>query len=179
MRARPCGARCLAGAAAASDRRRLLPSAAVAVTTAVSVVGVYDSETSCGAARTRLTRGAFDVARTSNIANSASVGEAPSEAPTACGMLLPCVPRAGMDQLPFPDMKIVIWSFLSLFFVVCAIGGLLRAVNGHDAPSIIRGLVISALFSWWAWGSWKRASRPRTLGMARIEEPHRRPWRRR
>ncbi|MEU1619565.1 DUF6086 family protein [Streptomyces sp. NPDC005722] len=53
----------------------------------------YDSETSCGAACTRLTTGAFDVARTSNIANSASVGEAPSEAPTACGMLLPCVPR--------------------------------------------------------------------------------------
>ncbi|MFE5080201.1 hypothetical protein [Streptomyces mirabilis] len=73
-------------------------------------------------------------------------------------------------------MKIVIRSFLALFLIVCAIGGLLSAVNGHDAPSIIRGLVVSALFSWGAWGSWKRASRPRIPGIARIEEPHQRPW---
>ncbi|MDX3089204.1 MULTISPECIES: hypothetical protein [Streptomyces] len=76
-------------------------------------------------------------------------------------------------------MKIVIWSFLALFFVLCAIGGVLSVVNGHGAPSIIRGLVATSLFSWWAWASWKRASRPRPPGMARIEELHRRPWQRR
>ncbi|WP_327344553.1 hypothetical protein [Streptomyces europaeiscabiei] len=58
-------------------------------------------------------------------------------------------------------MKIAIWSLLSLLLIVCAIGGLLSAVKGHDAPDIIRGLVVSALFSWGAWGSWKKASRPR------------------
>lgn len=76
-------------------------------------------------------------------------------------------------------MKIVIWSLLALLLVVCAIGGLLSAVNGHDAPDTIRGLVVSALFSWGAWGSWKRASRPRNPGFVGIEEPRRRPWRRR
>ncbi|MBD9725802.1 hypothetical protein PV755_00995 [Streptomyces caniscabiei] len=76
-------------------------------------------------------------------------------------------------------MKIVIWSLLALLLIVCAIGGLLSAANGQDAPNIIRGLVVSALFSWGAWGSWKKASRPRSPGIAHIEEPHRRPWRRR
>ena len=76
-------------------------------------------------------------------------------------------------------MKIVIWSFLALFLIVGAIGGLLTAANGHDAPSVIRGLVVSALFSWGAWGSWKRASRGHTPGIAPIQEPHQRLWRRR
>ncbi|MFF4586558.1 hypothetical protein [Streptomyces sp. NPDC001388] len=76
-------------------------------------------------------------------------------------------------------MKIVMWSFLALSLIVCAIGGLLSAAHRHDAPDIIRGLVASALFSWGAWGSWKRASRPRTPGIPRIEGPHQRPWRRR
>ncbi|MFE7708560.1 hypothetical protein ACFU6I_22815 [Streptomyces sp. NPDC057486] len=76
-------------------------------------------------------------------------------------------------------MKIVIWSFLALFLIVAAIGGLLSAAHGHDAPSVIRGLVVSALFSWGAWGSWKRASRPRIQGIAPIQEPHQRLWRRR
>ncbi|MFH8799694.1 hypothetical protein ACH4F6_08885 [Streptomyces sp. NPDC017936] len=76
-------------------------------------------------------------------------------------------------------MKIVIWSFLSLFLVVGAIGGLLSAVNGHDAPDVIRGLAVSALFSRGAWGSWKRASRPRPPEIARVVEPRERPWRRR
>ncbi|WP_179860012.1 hypothetical protein [Streptomyces sp. 1222.2] len=45
-------------------------------------------------------------------------------------------------------MKIVIWPLLALILIVCVTGGLLSAVNGHDAPDIIRGLVVSALFSW-------------------------------
>ncbi|MFE2580326.1 hypothetical protein [Streptomyces sp. NPDC059378] len=75
-------------------------------------------------------------------------------------------------------MKIVIWSFLTLLLIVCAIGGLISAVNGHDAPSVIRGLGATAGFSWMAWASWKRASRPRTLEVAPIRESHQRPWRR-
>ncbi|WP_329299430.1 hypothetical protein OG410_13960 [Streptomyces sp. NBC_00659] len=76
-------------------------------------------------------------------------------------------------------MKIVIWSFLALFLIVAAIGGLLSAAHGHDAPSVIRGLVASAWFSWGAWVSWKRASRPRNTEIAPIQEPHQRLWRRR
>ncbi|WEH18278.1 hypothetical protein [Streptomyces sp. VNUA24] len=76
-------------------------------------------------------------------------------------------------------MKIVIWSALSLFLIVCAMGGLLSAANGHNAPDVIRGLVVSALFSWGAWVSWKKASRPRMPGMTSTYEPRQRPWRRR
>lgn len=103
-RAGPCGAFC---AAAAGDRRRVLPSAAVAVTTAVSVAGAADSETSFGAACTRLTTGAFDLARTSNIANSASAGETPSEALTAsdlrCGVgVAPLLPKGRRGPVTVP-----------------------------------------------------------------------------
>ncbi|WP_159054223.1 hypothetical protein [Streptomyces sp. AS58] len=76
-------------------------------------------------------------------------------------------------------MKIVIWSFLALFFTVGAIGGLLSAANGHDAPSVFGDLLVSAVFARGAWASWKRASRPEMPRIARIEEPHVWPWRRR
>ncbi|MFF9060214.1 hypothetical protein ACF09K_16240 [Streptomyces sp. NPDC014882] len=76
-------------------------------------------------------------------------------------------------------MKIVIWSFLSLSLVVAAIGGLLGAAKGNDAPDVIRGLAASALFSWGAWGSWKRASRPRTPEIVPAREPRRTLRRRR
>lgn len=88
----------------------------------------------------------------------------------------PLHPGVGKGWLLFPGMKIVIWSFLTLFFAVCAIGGLLSAVQGQDASTVIRHLGASAMFSSCAWGSWQKASRPRIP--AWLEEPRRRPWRR-
>jgi hypothetical protein len=76
-------------------------------------------------------------------------------------------------------MKIAMWSFLALLLTACTIGGLLSAAQGHDAPGVIHDLAVSALFSRGAWLSWKKASRPRPPGIARIKEPRERPWRRR
>ncbi|MDT6985970.1 hypothetical protein ACFSUJ_11435 [Streptomyces lusitanus] len=76
-------------------------------------------------------------------------------------------------------MKIVIWTFLTLFFAVAAAGALFNAVQGHGVSTVVRHLFAGALFSWLAWGCWARASRPRIPAWARIEEPRRRPWRRR
>ncbi|MEU1080853.1 hypothetical protein ABZ368_11500 [Streptomyces sp. NPDC005908] len=74
-------------------------------------------------------------------------------------------------------MKIVIWSFLTLFFALCAIGALVGAVYVRDVSTLIRHLVATTVFSSCAWGSWQTACRPRRPVW--IEEPRRRPWRRR
>ncbi|MFG3170536.1 hypothetical protein [Streptomyces sp. NPDC048200] len=55
-------------------------------------------------------------------------------------------------------MKFV-WLLLALFLTALALGGLMSAGRGGDAPSVIGDLVVSALLGWGAIACWKRVAR--------------------